>query len=125
MWAFKQWRGAVMIKEIINEAKPESCMSCSYGIELVFNVDRVTAQKWTTKHGYFLQMGGFKLACSQEEAYTDDMRLWLNWEALKKEYAYRSRLGDSMWEGVLQFYEFTKLLQEHSKMEFRHGNIPI
>ena len=29
MWAFKQWRGAVMIKEIINKAKPESCVSCS------------------------------------------------------------------------------------------------
>ena len=27
MWAFKQWRGAVMIKEIINKARPESCMS--------------------------------------------------------------------------------------------------
>lgn len=24
MWAFKQWRGAVMIRETINEAFPES-----------------------------------------------------------------------------------------------------
>lgn len=26
MWAFKQWRGAVMIKTIINEARPKSCI---------------------------------------------------------------------------------------------------
>ena len=38
MWAFKQWRGAVMIKELVNKAKPESCMSCSCGIDNMFDV---------------------------------------------------------------------------------------
>ena len=38
MWAFKQWRGAVMIKEIVNKAKPKSCMSCSCGVDKVFDV---------------------------------------------------------------------------------------
>ena len=33
MWAFKQWRGAVMITEMINKAKPESCMSFTHGID--------------------------------------------------------------------------------------------
>ena len=88
MWAFKQWRGAVMIKEIINRARPEPCMSRSCGIDNVFDVDRVTAQRWTTKHGYFLQMGGFKLACSQEEAYVGDMRYWRSWRAFRQDYAY-------------------------------------
>ena len=37
MWAFKQWRGAVMIKEIINKARPETCMSCSFGINNMFD----------------------------------------------------------------------------------------
>ena len=37
MWAFKQWRGAVMIKEIVNKAKPESCMSCTCGIDNMFD----------------------------------------------------------------------------------------
>ena len=26
VWSFKQWRGAVMIKEIVNKARPDSCM---------------------------------------------------------------------------------------------------
>ena len=38
MWAFKQWRGAVMIKEMVNKAKPDSCMSRSCGIDIVFDV---------------------------------------------------------------------------------------
>ena len=33
MWAFKQWRGAVMIKEIVNKAKSDLCMSCTCGID--------------------------------------------------------------------------------------------
>ena len=39
MWAFKQWRGAVMIKEIVNKARPNMCicMWCSCAIELVFD----------------------------------------------------------------------------------------
>lgn len=28
MWAFKKWRGAVMIKETINKARPKSCSYC-------------------------------------------------------------------------------------------------
>ena len=38
MWAFKQWRGAVMITETINKAKPESCMSFTCGIHKVSDV---------------------------------------------------------------------------------------
>ena len=38
MWAFKQWRGAVKIKEIVNKAKPESCMSFTCGIHKVSDV---------------------------------------------------------------------------------------
>ena len=38
MWAFKQWRGAVMIKEIVNKARLKSCMSCSCGIDNMFDV---------------------------------------------------------------------------------------
>ena len=37
MWAFKQWRGAVMIKEMVNKAKPGSCMSRSCGIDHAFD----------------------------------------------------------------------------------------
>ena len=33
MWAFKQWRGAVMIKELVNKARPESCMSYNCEID--------------------------------------------------------------------------------------------
>ena len=33
MWAFKQWRGAVMITEMINKARPESCMSYNCKID--------------------------------------------------------------------------------------------
>ena len=79
--------------------------------------DWMTVPEWTTKHGYFLQMGGFKLACSQEEAYVDDIRYWGSWRALVKEYAYRSRFGDDMWEGVLQFDNFQALLAQH-KIDF-------
>ena len=37
MWAFKQWRGAVMMKEMVNKAKPDSCMSRSCGIDHAFD----------------------------------------------------------------------------------------
>ena len=37
MWAFKQWRGAVMIKEIVNKARPKSRMSCTCGIDNMFD----------------------------------------------------------------------------------------
>ena len=37
MWAFKQWRGAVTIKEMLNKAKPDSCMSRSCGIDHAFD----------------------------------------------------------------------------------------
>lgn len=26
IWAYKQWRGAVIIKEMINKARPKSCL---------------------------------------------------------------------------------------------------
>ena len=38
MWAFKQWRGAVMMKEMVNKAKPDSCMSFTCGIHKVSDV---------------------------------------------------------------------------------------
>ena len=38
MWAFKQWKGAVLIKEIVNKARPESCMSCTCGIDNVIEI---------------------------------------------------------------------------------------
>ena len=38
MWAFKQWRGAVMIKEIVNKANSDLCMSCTCGIDNMFDV---------------------------------------------------------------------------------------
>ena len=38
MWAFKQWRGAVMIKEIVNKAKPESCTSRTCKINILFDI---------------------------------------------------------------------------------------
>ena len=71
----------------------------------------MTVPKWTTKHGYFLQMGGFKLACSQDEAYTEGSLL-RNWRALERKYAYRSRIGDGIWEGVMQFETFWWLLRQ-------------
>ena len=37
-WAFKQWRGAVMIKEIVNKARPKRCMSYTCGIDNMFDV---------------------------------------------------------------------------------------
>ena len=38
MWAFKQWRGAVMIKELVNKAKPETCMSRCCRINIPFDI---------------------------------------------------------------------------------------
>ena len=37
LWAFKQWRGAVMIKEIVNKANSDLCMSCTCGIDNMFD----------------------------------------------------------------------------------------
>ena len=51
-------------------------------------------------------MGGFKLACSREEYFY-----------VRREHRYQSRLGDGIWEGVLQFDKFKDLLQEQ-KIEF-------
>ena len=48
-------------------------------------------------------MGGFKLACTEEERHA----------ILRYAYQYQSRLGDGMWEGVLQFNNFRYLLEEH------------
>ena len=79
--------------------------------------DWITAPEWTTKHGYFLQMGGFKLACSQEEAYADVMSGCRSWRAVQEKYTYKSQLGDGMLEGVLHFQSFLLLLQEH-KIDF-------
>ena len=39
MWAFKQWRGAVMIKEIVNRARPESCTARSRWVDIVLVSD--------------------------------------------------------------------------------------
>ena len=50
-------------------------------------------------------MGGFKVAFRQTE-----------WNT-QHGYAYRSRLGDDMWEGVLRFDNFQALLGQH-KMDF-------
>ena len=58
------------------------------------------------KHGYFLQLGGFKLACSREEYFY-----------VRREYRYQSRLGDGIWEGVLQFDKLRWLLEGH-KIDF-------
>ena len=38
MWAFKQWKGAVMIADMINKAKPESCMSFTCGTDKVSDI---------------------------------------------------------------------------------------
>ena len=38
MWAFKQWRGAVMIKEIVNKANPELCTLCFREADILFDV---------------------------------------------------------------------------------------
>ena len=73
--------------------------------------DWMTVPEWTTKHGYFLQMGGFKLACSQDEAYTEGSLL-RNWRALERKYAYQSRIGDGIWDGVMQFETFRWLLRQ-------------
>ena len=70
-------------------------------------IDRIAAPEWTTKHGHFLQMGGFKLACTKEEGR----------EVLMYKYQYQSRLGDDIWEGVLQSWDFRKLLEGH-KIDF-------
>ena len=71
----------------------------------------MTAPEWTTKHGYFLQMGGFKLAHTEEEdnASSYYYTLW--------QYRYQPLLGGGVWEGVLQFGNFQLLLQEH-KIDF-------
>ena len=52
-------------------------------------------------------MGGFKLACTKEEGR----------EVLMYKYQYQSRLGDDIWEGVLQSWDFRKLLEGH-KIDF-------
>ena len=71
----------------------------------------MSAPKWTTKHGFFLQMGGFKLVYAQEK---DDASISFFTEY---SYRYQSRLGVGMWEGVLQFDSFRRLLQQH-KIDF-------
>ena len=37
MWAFQQWRGAVMIMEMVNNANSGLCMSCTCGIDNMFD----------------------------------------------------------------------------------------
>ena len=37
MWAFKQWRGAVMIMEMVNKANSDLCMSYTCGIDIIFD----------------------------------------------------------------------------------------
>ena len=37
MWAFQQWRGAVMIMEMVNKANSGLCMSCTCGIDNMFD----------------------------------------------------------------------------------------
>ena len=68
MWAFKQWRGAVMIRESVNQANPGvlsmliSRHRC-FSIPLIF----LLVHPWTTTHGHFLQMGGFRVKMSENE----------------------------------------------------------
>ena len=60
--------------------------------------DWITAPEWTTKHGYFLQMGGFRMVCSEEESVELQMKTLRFW-FMDEAYRYRSRLGDDMLEG--------------------------
>ena len=82
--------------------------------------DWMTAPEWTTKHGYFLQMGGFKITYSEEDEKdwdefikVSDFRSWIRSRA----YQYHSRLDNSMWDEVLQFDKLRWLLKEH-KIDF-------
>ena len=77
--------------------------------------DRMTAREWTVKHGYFLQMGGFRLVCSEEER--EGLQKKTIYRFMNEAYRYQSRLGDGMLEGVLNFRSFLLLLQEH-KIDF-------
>ena len=70
----------------------------------------MSAPEWTTKHGFFLQMGGFKIAFRGNE-------IVYGLSPAREESRYRSRLGGDMWEGVLEFRRFQWLLEEH-KIEF-------
>ena len=70
----------------------------------------MTAPEWTTKHGFFLQMGGFKIAFRGNE-------IIYGLSPARVESRYRSRLGDDIWEGVLEFGRFQWLLEEH-KIDF-------
>ena len=63
------------------------------------------------KYGYFLQMGGFKLVYLDKESVSGGFPL------LHDQYRYHSRLGDGIWEAVLQFEALMELLQKH-KIDF-------
>ena len=73
-------------------------------------IDWMSAPEWTTKHGFFLQMGGFKIAFRVNE-------IVYGLSPAREESRYRSRLGGDMWEGVLEFGRFQWLLEEH-KIDF-------
>ena len=61
------------------------------------------------KHAHFLQMGGFRLVCSEKDEYG----LHGTIEPLYKCYRFRSQLGDNLWEGVLDFDKMRELLEEN------------
>ena len=101
MWAFKQWRGAVKIKEVVNDANPESCMCPSLSRISNLLADRhPSAQPWTTTHGHFLQMGGFRISMRDEGE--PESRI-----------PHISKRNEEVVEGLLTFDTFKSLLGEN------------
>ena len=107
MWAFKQWRGAVMIRESVNQAKPGPRAQIIH--YLTFNMLTVVllAQPWATDHGHFMQMGGFKVSMTQSE-FND---LWTSEEPTFKT---RTKINEvDVVEGVLTQKCFKALLRKN------------
>ena len=65
--------------------------------------DRMTAPEWTAKHGYFLQIGGFKMVCTEEEREEMERKLMSEW-FMNPAYSYHPGVDDGTREA--EFYNF-------------------
>lgn len=101
VWAFRQWLGAVIIKETINSARPAYSMNyCVYPQALVDQIS--IGEPWTMAHAHFLQMGGFQLDYIMGDHFS-------SWHPFQRG---PNKEGSVVQESVLNFSQLQYLLEE-------------
>lgn len=101
VWAFRQWLGAVIIKETINSARPAYSMNyCVYPQALVDQIS--IGEPWTMAHAHFLQMGGFQLNYIMGDHFS-------SWHPFQSG---PNKEGIVVQENVLNFSQLQYLLEE-------------